>query len=126
MVRWVRTCTTCGNISERLYRCDDCGDDLADSPSPIWRFQWPSVAGRRDNGLVAVEFPLECCRCETTQWLELDYQYVGRVIRLRCSACESATKHRPVGEDLRRAAAASIDGETAASGDDHDPLISTA
>jgi hypothetical protein len=124
MVRFVVTCPTCGTISECVYRCDDCGADLAESDSTVWRFEWPSVAGRRDDGLVRVEFPLECCRCDRQRRLELDYDAVGRVIRLGCPACDQLTKHRPVGADLDRAAAAT--GVLDATTPDNDPSVSTA
>ena len=106
----VRTCPACGNISERLYRCDDehCGADLVYSESQVWEWSNPTVDGYRDDGLVRVTIPVECIDCETTRYLPLPYRSVGRVIRLGCPACSEPTKHRPVGDDLRRAAAATF------------------
>lgn len=126
MTRFVVTCPTCGNISECVYRCDDesCGADLANTDSPVWTFAWPSVAGIRDDGLAAVEIPFECVSCDAPRWLSVDYQHIGRVIRTGCSTCERPTKHRPVEEDLRRAAPAAI-GRTAAQFADHNPPFST-
>lgn len=123
---FVRTCPTCGNISERLYRCDNemCEADLADSESPVWEWAYPTVDGYRDDGLARVEIPVECIGCETTRYLPLPYRYVGRVVRLGCPTCDEPAKHRPVGDDIRRAATAMFNGETAQH-DDHNPPVST-
>lgn len=121
---FVRTCTSCGTVSETIYRCDGCGGDLTDSESPVWEFEYASVDGRRDDGLVRVEIPVECIDCETTRYLPLQYRHVGRVVRLGCPTCREQTKHRPVGADCRRAAAAMFDGDTEPAAD-HNPSIST-
>jgi len=114
----VRTCPACGNISERLYRCDDehCGADLVYSESQVWEWSDPTVDGYRDDGLVRVNIPIECIDCERTRYLPLPYRSVGRVIRLGCPGCSEPTKHRPVGDDLRRAAAATFNVEVLQNG----------
>ena len=100
----VVTCPTCGNISERVYRCDsdNCGADLANAASEVWEFQYATVAGTREDGLVAVEIPVECIECDTLRWLPLSYQDIGRVIRMGCPTCSQVTRHRPTGQDVLR------------------------
>lgn len=123
MTRFVVTCPTCGNISDRVYRCDDpqCGADLASADSQVWEFAWPSVAGVRDDGLAAVEIPVVCVDCDTRRWLPLAYGDIGRVIRLGCPHCSQITRHRPTGQDVLRPVMGLLKEpvETRASFDDH-------
>lgn len=128
MPSFVVTCPTCGNISDDVYRCDDpmCGADLASADSQVWKFQYPSVAGTRDDGLVAIEIPIECVSCETTRWLPLEYQMIGRVIRMGCAKCSQVTRHRPTGPDTRRGAnIIDTDGGIDVSTDDQQAASST-
>lgn len=96
-------CPSCNRYSTRIYRCeyDDCGRDLVDSPTPIEPFRYRTVAGRRDDGLVDVEFRRLCTTCGSAHYVGLDYCDVHRVIRFPCDECGQPTKQRPVDEDLR-------------------------
>lgn len=106
--RFVRTCTSCGNVSEDVYRCDDsdCSSDLVGAPTHVRHHEWPSIAGVRDDGLVEVEFEFTCLECGATRDIPLSYGAVGRVIRIGCPHCETVTKHLPSETDARRQARA--------------------
>jgi len=98
-MHWVVDCPVCGAASERVYRCSECGADLAERPDGALDQRRVADDVVLEADLVDVAFPRACVECGLRHELPLDYSDVGRVIRVGCPRCGEVTRQRPVGAD---------------------------